>query len=245
MALKLIDGYWSKQADLSLYDTDFEVHDLTDGSWSLYDPSNLIQSVSYSGGYNEFTWNGLGVASNNFFIGGGTTLLWPRWYKPLQIDGNNITTTDLLTHHSIVEIDQTTIDFSPSFCCSVAQQPSSSASNVVLHAGGYGRRLNPTGQYGYGLVMEATQYSLGASTAQKGFATNTYGANYLGVGQYLVLDNSNLRLGSNVVNTSTGLTAAQQVYLMIGAGTRDGTTTITSGNKTKCYFASKQVKWSP
>ncbi|MCP4091422.1 MAG: hypothetical protein GY746_16775, partial [Gammaproteobacteria bacterium] len=46
----------------SLYDLPWgDPIDLTDGSWTLLDPSSIVKSVAFAGGFNTITFNALTV----------------------------------------------------------------------------------------------------------------------------------------------------------------------------------------
>jgi hypothetical protein len=59
--------------DASRYDLSSDLIDLTDGSWTLEDPDSLLDSVSYSSGYNTVTWNTIrGLSAQHTVLLDGT-----------------------------------------------------------------------------------------------------------------------------------------------------------------------------
>ena len=52
----------------SLTDIAFQTIDLTDGSWTLLDPDSLVDTVTFSGGFNTVTWNTLAAGSSNYLL---------------------------------------------------------------------------------------------------------------------------------------------------------------------------------
>ena len=77
-------------ASASLANLPLTVVDLTDGSWTLEDPDNLVASVTHAGGDNIVTWNALAAGSADYNWSGGTNHRAPRWYKLLDIDGTQV-----------------------------------------------------------------------------------------------------------------------------------------------------------
>jgi hypothetical protein len=68
----------------SLYDIPFgDPIDITDG-WTLYDPDNLIKSITFAGGFHTVIWNELLAGSQNYNWASGATHRAPRWYQPAQ-----------------------------------------------------------------------------------------------------------------------------------------------------------------
>jgi hypothetical protein len=121
----------------SLYETAFNVVNLTDGSWTLYDPDSLIQSVTFSAGYNTVTWNALSVASLNYNWAAGGEHRAPRWYKNNIIDGNQVSSIDTNVFTSLLEIDQTVNEFNQAVLMGIAVEPATTDLFTVDASGGY------------------------------------------------------------------------------------------------------------
>ena len=137
----------------SLYDIAPTLVDLTDGSWTLYDPDSLIKGVTHSGGYNTVTWNALGAGSNNYIWSSGVTIRAPRWYKLLTIDGSQVTTDDLINAFFLGKTDTTVKDFNHQFVFGVCTDPTSVAASTIDASGGLVYQ-NTTGNPGGGIYTE-------------------------------------------------------------------------------------------
>jgi hypothetical protein len=70
--------------------------DLTDGSWTLFDPDSLVANVSHSNGFNTVVWNNLAPGNQNYNWGSGASHRSPRWYKDLEINGSQVTVEDII-----------------------------------------------------------------------------------------------------------------------------------------------------
>ena len=80
--------------------------DLTDG-WTLYDPDNLVQSVTHSAGWNTVTWEAAGASSNYNWSTASGSQRAPRWYKKLILSTTQVVSTDCLAFHSEMEASRT------------------------------------------------------------------------------------------------------------------------------------------
>ena len=58
--------------------------DLTDGSWTLTDPDDLVDTVSHASGVNTVVMNALAAGSNNYAWSTSTTQRAPRWTRELN-----------------------------------------------------------------------------------------------------------------------------------------------------------------
>jgi len=66
---------------------------LTDGTWTLYDPLSLVKSISYDAPtqVHTVTMNELATPTYDQNPCAGSTYDGPRWYKALTVQGTNIT----------------------------------------------------------------------------------------------------------------------------------------------------------
>jgi len=74
----------------------YQTCDLTDGTWTLLDSTNMIDTVANAGTGNNIRLNAVGVANNELqIVGSGGTSVAPRWYKPAFFDdGTPVLGTD-------------------------------------------------------------------------------------------------------------------------------------------------------
>lgn len=94
-------------ADLSALG--FEQIDLTDSSWTLTDPDDLVDSVvALAGGVTQVTMNALGTGSNDYAWTSSSTQRAPRWTAPLYaVDANGqnvrVTSGDAFVLTTVIE----------------------------------------------------------------------------------------------------------------------------------------------
>jgi len=72
---------------------------LTDGTWTLYDPLNLVKSITYDAPtqVHTVTMNALSAPTADQNPCGGTYYNGPRWYKALSVQGTNITADKIIS----------------------------------------------------------------------------------------------------------------------------------------------------
>lgn len=216
---------------LSLYDLTPEIIDLTDGSWTLEDPDSLVQGVSFSSGFNTVTWNALAVGSADYRWASGTTVRAPRWYKTLQIDGNNITNGDYLITMVRTELDLTIRDFYQRVVCGTCLDPLSTDANVI--DGMYGTaNLNTTGNPAYGVItVYGLQSNIGATIVANN-ATIARGYTHMGAAAYINFDATDTAThGGSRNGVASGVAASVTVKLLVGVGIGANTTTVAAGNQ--------------
>ena len=193
--------------------------DLTDGTWTLTDPNNLIKSVTFGGGFNIITWNAVeGTSSLNWTA--GTTTDAPRWHKVLNIGGTDITAADLLVFTSRIEQGLDVADFNNECVVGVATDPTSSSTSAIDGSGGSANRVgtgNPT--YGTWQVNSATASAnaanvFGMCTVMRGFAAVGSGI-YLNIAADGTTKNSGSRNSNVNAHAYTG-----NVHVMVGVGVR-------------------------
>lgn len=72
---------------------------LTDGTWTLYDPLSLVKSITYDAPtqVHTVTMNALAAPTSSQNPCGGTYYNGPRWYKALSVQGTNITADKIVS----------------------------------------------------------------------------------------------------------------------------------------------------
>ena len=215
----------------SLYDLTPEIINLTDGSWTLEDPDSLVQGVTFGGDFNTVTWNALAVGSADYRWASGTVVRAPRWYKTLQIDGNNITNGDYLITMVRTELDLTVRDFFQRVVCGTCLDPTSTDTGVI--DGMYGTvNYNLTGNPGYGVIsVNGLQSNLGATIVANN-VTIARGYTHMGTATYINFDNTDTATSAGSRNgLASGVAAGTTVKLLVGVGTGANTTTVAAGNQ--------------
>lgn len=68
--------------------------DLTDGTWTLVDPDDLVDTITIDAdGFHTITWNAF-QGSADYNPGGGTKFTGPRWYKLAKASGTQVDAQD-------------------------------------------------------------------------------------------------------------------------------------------------------
>ena len=230
----------------SLYKPTFNEVDLTDGSWTLYDPDSLIQSVSFSSGYNTVTWNALAVASLNYNWSAGGEHRAPRWYKDNSIDGNIVTTMDYNVFTSVLQIDGTVDDFNQAVLMGVCIDPTATSVFVVDVSGGYVTKLT-----GNNPAWGTQQYTSSTTSANVnidyGVCTIMRGGNLMGSGVYInsdSTDNLGWRQGSRNSNIAVlGSATPLNTSVMVGVGVRASADTVGAGEQQR--FRAQYITYVP
>jgi len=227
---------------VSLYDLPFDTVDLTDGSWTLLDPDSLVDTVSFSGGYNTIVWNALAVGSADYIWTGANNRA-PRWYKKLTIDGSQVISDDMLALGLLLEADNTFTDFNQRVVGGMAVDPTSTVSNTIKCVGSVFTRSG-AGNQTYGAFTVNSQTTSSAATAAKVVGMVQVGGQYLGSSIYHVLDGSNVRVQSGSRNANSVVTASTDLYLCFGVGTLGNADTVSAGDDQRIRLGYRAIKWS-
>lgn len=214
----------------SLYNLPMTEVDLTDGSWTLLDPDGLIDTVSFSGGYNLITFNAGGATPNHRWAVYSTTKTAPRWYKSLEIDGNQVTLLDPSWFVCRMQNDTTVDDFNQQNVFGTAADPTSTDTNVMGLVGGTWLRTVGT-TTGYGVITRDSNLWNSAVPTVYSHANVMQGGNALGSATYLHYNNTGTidRAGSR--NTGVLAQAGTNRYLMVGVGINTDATVINAGDQ--------------
>jgi len=246
-SLKLIDEKWILGPESSgIYKPSLEQVNLTDGSWTLYDPDSLIQSVSFSGGYNTVTWNALAVASLDYNWAAGGDHRAPRWYKDNSIDGNIVTSMDYNIFTSVLQVDGTVDDFNQAVLVGVALGPATTALAFVDVSGGYVTKQT-SNIPAWGTQQYASATTGTNASVDYGVCTVMRGGNLMGSGVYINSDSTDDRgyvQGSRNSNTTLIASAvAANTSVMVGVGVRASADTVGAGDQQR--FRAQYISYVP
>ena len=87
------DGTWVVKDDVDLSSLKLETVDVTDGSWTLIDINNGVQTQEFEDGAVKITTNAIAAGTINQI--GTTSYNAPRWFKKLKsTSGKQITQDD-------------------------------------------------------------------------------------------------------------------------------------------------------
>jgi hypothetical protein len=199
---------------------------LTDGTWTLLDPDNLVKSIAYAGGFHTITWNALAAGSSDYNWTAGTNHRAPRWHKVLNVSGTDIQAGSFLLFTSRIQPDLSFGQFNQQVVFGAAEDPTSTAATTIDGTGGYYIRLG-TGSPTFGTWQVNTGTSNGDGTNTVGTATVYRGGDSLGSGVFL-----NIGAGTNITNSGSrnsnqnGQTYTGNVSVMVGVGIRSNTDTV-------------------
>lgn len=233
MARILLDNNeWAIEDDLSFFNISSELIDLTDGTWTLFDPDNLVQGISFASGFNTVTWNA-GAGSNDYKWTQGTAHRSPRWYKLLKIDGQQITSDDCMTFQASGKLDDSVKDFDHEIVWGICSDPTSTSALTIDGSGAVMARQLSAGGPRYGIWTENLVSFCAANSNNISGAASLIRGKLMMVGGASVSINAsgNAFLPANRTDTQA-LAATTNQFLMVGVGTNT-TTTVDSGDKQK------------
>ena len=216
--------------------------DLTDGSWTLLDPSSLVKSVAFAGGFNTITFNTLAAGSQDYNWTSGSTILSPRWYKKVLINEDQITTDDVTNSLFYMEVDNSIRDFNNANVNGICEDPTSTTLNVLR---GTGATYNMTTPGGTNAPMGVWTVN-GAATTTSGTnnrvqTQSQWGGRHTGSTTFTLLDASGFRVQNGSRNASTLLSATVDAHWVVGVGTR-GIQTIAEDDQVKFKAYHKCIK---
>lgn len=214
---------------------------LTDGTWTLLDPDNLVKAISYSGGFHTITWNAASGGDYNWTA--TTTHRAPRWYKTLNVSGVDIQAGEFLVFTSRIEPDLTFTDFPQQVVIGVASDPTSTVATTIDGTGGYYIRLdagNPT----FGTWQVNTGTSNGNSANKLGVCTTFRGRDSLGSGVYLNVNTANNISNSGTRNSNINNdTYSGDLSVMVGIGLRSNTSAVLEDDQQKFKVSFGALTW--
>ena len=214
---------------------------LTDGTWTLLDPSSLVKATSFAGGFNTITFNALGTGSQDYNWTSGANILAPRWYKNVEINETQITTDDITNALFYMEVDNSVRDFSSLVVNGICEDPTST---VLLTMRGTGATFNMT-TGGTNAPMGVWTVN-GSATTTSGtnnrvFTQSQWGGRHTGSTSFTLLDANGFRVQNGSRNSSTALSSTANARWVVGPGTR-GIQTIAEDDQVKFKAYHKAVK---
>jgi hypothetical protein len=220
--------------------------DLTDG-WTLYDPDNLVQSVTHSAGWNTVTWEAAGASSNYNWSTASGSQRAPRWYKKLILSTTQVVSTDCLAFHSEMEASRTD-DFLSKVILTVAEQPGSTDVALIRAVGGAANKVSTTQISGGAYAYSAETVSQ-AAALQKTINTALRSNNSLGGSLYVALNNSEAgqAMGSRISNrNAVGAGGTQDIHVMVGVGPKTSAISIGAGDtqRFQLRYIAATIDWS-
>ena len=210
--------------------------DLTDGSWSLFDPVSMIKSVAYAGGKTTVTFNAVAPSGGHVINTNNAVADFARYYRAVSIDAVAMDTDSLLTQLVVVTPDQTVREFNSALLIGLATGPAiDTVRATILGQGAYCEMgtgtINPSiGCWG---LTSTTKTATGFATVTGNYSA-LYGGLKGGPQGMIALDASGLYL-DDAARTYTGtLAATATIYEIVAVAPRDGSGgggTIVDGEK--------------
>jgi len=194
--------------------------DLTDGTWTLYDPDSLIQSVSFAAGWHTVVWNALGAGSPNYNWSAGTTHRAPRWYKPAEIDGTRLTSDDITQAIFYIQTDNVNRgDFDNGIVHGICADPTSTTASTIAACGLYANAVTIDTNTALGVLTVNASATIAVGTSDRCLTTAQYGGAHCGSACFTVVNNAGQRVQNGSRNGNVVLPAAADLYWMVGLGT--------------------------
>lgn len=221
--------------------------DLTDGSWTLYDPDSLVDSVAHSAGWNTVTWEAVSASADYNWSTASGSMRAPRWYKKLVLSGTQVISTDSLAFHSEMEASRTDTSLDK-VILTVAEQPGSTDVALIRAVGGAANKVSSTqisgGAYAYSAETVSQAAALG-KTINTALRSN----NSLGGSLYVALNNSETgqAMGSRISNrNAVGAGGTQDIHVMVGVGPKTSAISIGAGDtqRFQLRYIAATIDWS-
>jgi hypothetical protein len=202
--------------------------DLSDGSWTLYDPDSLVKSVSFdsTNKRNIITVNALASGSNakyNWKNSGAKEA--PRWHKTATLGaGNNINREHMVSGVYLLDFSDDR-NMSCDIVCGLAKIPESEVATGVNLGGAFGQ-ITAQANAIYGVYTFSGATSLSTGGPDKGLVTFQHGGDKIGGGVAALLDssgesnNSGVDRSSNQDHSDNG----RPMSILVGLGLRNDNT---------------------
>ena len=209
-------------------DLDFIEIDITDGTWTLYDPDGLVQSTSFDSatGTNTATFN---AANSNNYQYAGTTYRAPRWYKLLQLGSTQVTTADWSQILYKIEPVSVTPTWNSRNVIGTTHNPTANSPNGIATNGGAWQKSNfiDRGVVGY----SGTSFASNAQHSGYFLVTAIRGGDRIGVASSAGFNSSGAFITNktSIPNQSTG--TGSDLYIFLSFGQLSTGYPITSGDQ--------------
>lgn len=223
-----------------------DVVDLTDGTWTLEDPDNLVDTSFGTNGVTFDSGTGVNVVRFNAatqtssgmycWINGNGGHHAPRWYKLLKINNVQMTASDVIVQRTTFDWDGTTDDFLQGHVIGLCQDPTSTVPDTIAGAGSVFLKSNSGSaanlRESYGAWSHDAASNSTAAGQVDGYAITQRGPTYSGGHVlYQAFDASGEHKASGARIGHTGLTLSGNVYVMIGFGIRTTSGSLDAGDE--------------
>ena len=129
-------GFTERVVSTALASIALEAIDLTDGTWTLDDPTSMVKTTTHAAGVNTITFNAK-AATANYLMTSGANFTGARYYKLLSISGSQATTATPLVFVADVEPDvSASSTFNQKHYIGTTHNPTSTVVNTISGVGG-------------------------------------------------------------------------------------------------------------
>ena len=216
-----------------LQDIALDEIDLTDGTWTLSDPDDLVDTVTFASGQNTVTFNTVS-GSSNYNIASGTNFRGPRWYKLLSISGQQATTAMPIVLVTRIEPDKSSAsDFNQRHVIGTSHQPTATVTNDINGAGAGWQINDGSTTIQMGAWTRSAVNLTSNSLNQRQVMASLRGFESLGAPSFLNLRSSDVCVGTGARNSNATAIggAGANLYVMVALGTATNTAGTTAGDQ--------------
>ena len=230
-------------ADLS--NLSYETIDLTDGSWTLVDPLNVIQGTSIASGVHTFTYNAVNPIPSSTVLPNATAQQ-PRYYRRLNIAGTDMDTDGAFMYSTRMSGVVHSGVFDNAVYHGLAEDPLATQT-VQADVNGLGTHVRITSTNSYSGAFTSTNLQIWNSQANQ---TVFYG--HIQTRPGLALGVSGWGRKNTGVIASQGFrnhpasqtyTAAQPIYEVFVLGFRNTTTPAGAGDTVQLKLEARSIRY--
>lgn len=234
--LSTVVAFTEKIVSTGLANIALEDIDLTDGSWTLEDPDNLVSSTAHASGINTVTWNAAS-ASSDLTMTSGANFRGPRWYKLISASAQQLTTATPMVLIVDLKPDKSAAsDFNQKHYVGTTHQPTSTVVNTINGVGAAYQVNNGATSLQMG-VWARGNTSLSPSNAQteRSFVVSQRGFESLGSPGFINLRSTDVANFTNARQSNLNAIggAGANLYIIVALGTSTGSSAIDAGDQTK------------
>lgn len=226
-------AFTERVVSTGLQDIALEEIDLTDG-WTLEDPDNLVDTVTFGSGKNTITWNAA-AGSADLVMTNGTNFRGPRWYKLLSISGQQATTATPLVFVTDIEPDNSAAsDFGQKHYIGTSHNPTSTTTDTIKGVGA-AWQINENGTtMQMGAWTRNTTSLQSNSLNQRQIMASLRGFESLGSPSFMNIRSTDVVVATNA--RASGQVAiggaGANLYVIVALGTSTNSSAITAGDQT-------------
>lgn len=234
-------------ADLSALG--FVAVDLTDSSWTLYDPDDLVDSVSHSSGVNTVTMNALGTGSLHYSWVNATNMRAPRWHKELKIadaDGadQQVVSGDTFTLQVLMEYQAASSRFAMQTVAGIAEDATATVYDSIELLGGVIQAPKAGNQAGGAFGRQSGAIAGATSLFHRVWVVANFRAGRMGTPTYITTQSNGTFIASGQRATNQNYTnLTTNLDFMVGLGTL-GSQTINAGEDAKVKLWYRVVRFT-